>query len=284
MSKYAYVNGAIVPESEATVSVFDRGFLFADGVYEVTSVVNGKLVDNATHLERLNRSMSELSMQPSLTDTEIEQAQCALIEKNGLTEGTIYLQITRGVADRQFHFPKAAQATTVMFVQEKNLLEDKSADDGIHVITIPEIRWKRRDIKSVALLAQALGKQQAVEAGATEAFMVEDGYVTEGTSSNAYIVDESGTVISRQANTEILNGVTRRAVLALIGESEINFEQRAFTPEECQQAAEVFLTSASTFVQPVVNVNGHVIGDGRPGPVSKRLRQLYVKFAIEATQ
>ncbi len=279
MTRYAYVNGAIVPESDATVSVFDRGFLFADGVYEVTSVLNGKMVDNATHLQRLARSLGELSMRAPLTDSQIEQAQNELIAKNGLSEGIIYLQITRGAAAREFQFPESAQPTIVMFVQQKNLVDNPAASNGVRVITIPEIRWKRRDIKSVALLAQALGKQQAVEANAVEAFMVEDGYITEGTSSNAYMVDHAGTVISRQANTEILNGVTRRAVLALIDESDINFEQRAFTPDEAYGAAEIFLTSASTFVQPVVELDGHIIGDGKPGPVSKRLRELYIEFA-----
>jgi len=284
MTKYAYVNGDIVPESDATVSIFDRGFLFADGVYEVTSVINGKLVDNATHLERLNRSLRELSMTASLSNEQIEQAQQALIEKNGLVEGIIYLQITRGPAPREFQFPKSSEATTVMFVQQKNLLENDNAKNGVKAITIPEIRWKRRDIKSVALLAQALGKQQAYEANAQEAFMVEDGFITEGTSSNAFIIDKSGKVISRQANTDILNGVTRRALMALMEESDIQFEQRAFTPDECYQAQEVFLTSASTFVQAVVDVDGHQINDGRPGPVSIRLRELYLDFAKGANQ
>jgi len=185
-------------------------------------------------------------------------------------EGIIYLQITRGAAPREFQFPQSSQATTVMFVQQKNLLHNENAETGIKVITIPEIRWKRRDIKSVALLAQALGKQQAVEASAQEAFMVEDGFITE---------DKDGKVISRQANTDILNGVTRRALMALMEESDIQFEQRAFTPDECYQAEEVFLTSASTFVQAVVEVDGHRIGNGKPGPVSRRLRELYVDFA-----
>jgi len=208
-------------------------------------------------------------MTASLSNEEIEKAQQALIEKNGLIEGIIYLQITRGAAPREFQFPQSSQATTVMFVQQKNLLKNENAETGIKAITIPEIRWKRRDIKSVALLAQ----------GAQEAFMVEDGFITEGTSSNAFIIDKDGKVISRQANTDILNGVTRRALMALMEESDIQFEQRAFTPDECYQAEEVFLTSASTFVQAVVEVDGHRIGNGKPGPVSRRLRELYVDFA-----
>ena len=280
MTNHAYVNGNIVPESEATVSIFDRGFLFADGVYEVSSIVNGKLIDNAMHLERLKRSLNELSMASPLSTADIEQAQLALVEKNDVQEGLIYLQITRGAAPRQFQFPSESKSTLVMFTQKMNLIDNPVATTGISVVTIPEIRWKRRDIKSVALLAQVIGKQQAVDANAGEAFMIEDGFITEGTSSTAFIVDENDCVISRQADSNVLNGVTRRAVLKLMDETGNRFDKRAFSKEECYQAKEVFLTSASTFVMPVIRVDDQQIGDGTPGPVAKRLRQLYIDFAM----
>lgn len=282
-TQYAYVNGEIVPENDAKISIYDRGFLFADGVYEVSSILEGKLLDNDMHLKRLQRSLEELELTSPVTMEALTVAQKALVEKNAVDQGMLYLQITRGGnAPRQFHFPSNATPSLVMFTQHKNLLDAPEAVDGITAITIPEIRWKRRDIKSVALLAQALGKQQAVVAGADEALMVENGNITEGTSSTAFIVVDGNKVISRRANTEVLNGITRQAVLKLIEETDIEFIERRFTPEEAYGADELFITSASTFVHPVVKLDDRTIGNGKPGPVAARLRELYIDSALSS--
>jgi len=279
-TQYAYVNGEIVAEGDAKISIYDRGFLFADGVYEVSSILGGNLVDNDMHLKRLQRSLDELELTSPVTMDELTEAQHALVKKNEVDQGMLYLQITRGgTAPRQFHFPKNATPSLVMFTQHKNLIDSPEFTNGIKAITIPEIRWKRRDIKSVALLAQALGKQQAVAAGADEALMVENGHITEGTSSTAFIVVDGNKVISRRANTEILNGITRQAVLRLIEETDIEFIERRFTPEEAYAADELFITSASTFVHPVIKLDDRTINDGKPGPIAGRLRELYLDFA-----
>ncbi len=277
MSRIVYVNGSFVPESEAKISVFDRGFLFADGVYEVTSVLNGKMIDNAGHLVRLHRSMDELEMQPPASDEEIEAAQLALIEGNNLQEGLLYLQVTRGVADRDFIYPEQTPSSLVMFTQEKSLLDSPVAKRGMRVISIPDIRWKRRDIKTVGLLAPSMGKTLAKKAGDDDAWMVEDGYITEGTSNNAYIITQDNTIVTRNIGNEILNGITRRAILQLAEQEGLAIEERLFTLEEAYAAKEAFITSASTFVWPVIEIDGHVIADGKPGHYSQKLRALYIE-------
>ena len=280
MSRIVYVNGEYLPEEEAKISVFDRGFLFADGVYEVSTVIRGKLVENEGHLKRLGRSLAELKMAPPCSDAEIEAVQKEVVARNQLDEGMIYLQVTRGAADRDFAFPEDAKSSLVMFTQEKPVLESKSAEKGISVVTLPDIRWKRRDIKTVGLLAQSLAKQQALEAGANDAWMVEDGYVTEGSSNNAFIVTADGKLVTRDLSNEILHGITRKAVLALAERDGIEIEERAFTPEEAYEAAEAFSTSASSFVMPVVRIDDRIMSNGAPGPVSKRLRELYIEMAL----
>lgn len=278
-AELAYVNGEFCTASEASISIFDRGFLFADGVYEVSAVVGGRLVDNDRHLARLARSLAELDLDVPWSMADIGNVQRTLIAHNNLQEGTIYLQITRGAAVRDFAYPKDSTPTLVMFTRAMRIIDNPSAASGIDVITIEEIRWKRRDIKSVALLAQAMGKQQAMLAGAQEAWMVEDGYVTEGTSSNAYIVDDAGCIITRPATQAILRGITREAVLALVEEQNLTLEERPFSPHEAYAAKEAFITSASSFVLPVVKLDGRPIGDGRPGPITRRLREIYIDFA-----
>ncbi len=280
MSRTVYVNGAYLPEEDAKVSVFDRGFLFADGVYEVSTVLEGRLIDNDAHLVRLQRSLNELQMNSPVSMDEIVGIQNELIKRNDLKEGGLYLQVTRGAADRDFAFPKDATPTLVMFTQEKNLLNSPAAEKGISVISVEDIRWGRRDIKTVGLLAPALAKQAAVVAGVDDAWLYEDGYVTEGSSNNAYIITKAGTIVTRNLGNEILHGITRRAVLALANEADMEVEERAFTLDEAHDAAEAFVTSATTFVTPVVSLDGKAIGDGKPGPLAKRLRQFYIKQAL----
>jgi D-alanine transaminase len=279
MSRTVYVNGSYVPGAEAKVSIFDRAFLFGDGVYEVTAVLASRPVDMEAHLARLDRSLDEMNIAPPLSHAELRVLHQELIAKNGLDEGIVYLEITRGVADRDFAYPEAARPTVVGFTQDRPLIDNPYAVSGVKVITIPDIRWKRRDIKSTALLAQAMGKQQAKLAGAYEAWMVEDGTVTEGTSSTAFIVDAGGTVRTQPLGHHILPGVTRRAVLRLAGIEGVTVAERPFTVAEARAAREAFLTAASAFVLPVVEIDGAKIGDGKPGPIAKLFRQLYVEEA-----
>jgi len=281
MSRLFYVNGEFVAEEDAKISVLDRGFLFADAVYEVSTVLHGRLVDNAAHLKRLSRSLSELAMAPPCADADIIAAQQKLISLNNLEEGLLYLQVSRGVADRDFAYPSHTQSSLVMFTQQKQLLDSPSAKTGIHIISLPDQRWKRRDIKTVGLLAPSMAKQAAVAAGVQDAWMVEDGYVTEGTSNNAYIVTDDNVIRTRQLGNEILSGITRAAVLQFASRADYKVEEAPFTIAQAQAAREAFITSASTFVMPVVNIDGVAIGDGNPGPVSRQLREIYIETATQ---
>ncbi len=276
MSRIVHVNGEYLPEAEARVSVFDRGFLFADGVYEVTSVIDGKLVDFDGHAARLERSLGELEMDSPVTRAELLDIHRELVRRNDLTEGMIYLQITRGAADRDFAFPKDATPTIVLFTQAVPLIDRPSAQTGIKVISIPDLRWGRRDIKTVQLLYPSMGKMAAKKAGADDAWMVEEDHVTEGTSNNAWIVS-GGRIITRHLGNEILHGITRAAVLRMAREAQMTVEERAFTLAEAKAADEAFVTSASTFVTPVVEIDGAPVGEGTPGPVARRLREIYIE-------
>ena len=278
MTRIAYVNGSYIAEADAKISIFDRGFLFADGVYEVTPIVNGKLVDYDAHMERLERSLGELRMAWPCSRDEMRAMHLELIQRNDLHEGIIYMQVTRGIADRMFNFPKDITSSLVAFPQVMKLVDNPNARIGVKIITTPDIRWLRRDIKSVMLLAPVLGKQEAYEKGAAEAWMVEDGMVTEGTSSNAYIV-KGNTIITRPLSNRILAGCTRRALFRLSKEHGVKIEERLFTPEEAYEADEAFLTSASQFVMPITEIDGHRIGGGQPGPVVRKLRELFLEEA-----
>ncbi|TLP44894.1 D-amino-acid transaminase [Cohaesibacter sp. CAU 1516] len=282
MSRIVYVNGEFLPEEDAKISVFDRGFLFADGVYEVSTIIDGKLVDNGAHLARLERSMKELEMDQPCTMEKLEAAQHELLRRNDVKEGGLYLQVTRGAADRDFAFPKEAKSSLVMFTQAKAVIDNPAAKTGISVVTMPDIRWQRRDIKAIGLLPASMAKQAALKAGADDAWMIEDGYVTEGSSNNAHIVTKDGVLVTRALSNKILHGITRKAVLALAEETGITVEERSFTPEEVGEASEAFITSASMFVMPVTKFDGEPVGDGQPGPVSTRLRALYVAFARDS--
>jgi D-alanine transaminase len=279
MSRIVYVNGEYLSEEDAKISVFDRGFLFADGVYEVSSVIDGALIDNKAHLARLQRSLDELSMPSPNTPGEIEAIQMEMVKRNNLTEGLLYLQVSRGVADRDFNFPTEAKPSLVMFTQVKKITENPAAERGITVVSVPDLRWGRRDIKTVQLLYPSIAKEEARAAGADDAWLVEDGFVTEGTSNNAWIVLEDGTIVTRQLSHDILHGITRRAVMRLAAERQIKVEERPFTIEEAQGAKEAFVTSASAFVMPVVEIDGVKIADGKPGDLSKRLRGIYLDEA-----
>ncbi|MBA3324393.1 MAG: D-amino-acid transaminase [Rhodobacteraceae bacterium] len=279
MYRTVYVNGEYLPEAEARISVFDRGFLFADGVYEVTSVLEGKLVDFPAHLARLHRSLGELEMPAPAADAALEAIHRELLARNAVDEGMIYLQVTRGAADRDFAYPAEPSPSLVAFTQARPLADTAAARDGIRVIAVPDIRWARRDIKTVQLLAPSMCKMLAKKAGADDAWMVEDGFVTEGTSNNAYIVTRAGVIVTRDLSDAILHGITRAAVLDLAREAQLKVEERPFTLAEAQDAAEAFITAASAFVTPVVEIDGVPIGGGRPGPVARRLRELYLAEA-----
>lgn len=278
MGRTVYVNGDYLPEGEGKISIFDRGFLFADGVYEVTAVIDGKLVDYGPHMERLERSLAELRMGWPCSKDELKAMHLEMVKRNALKEGIIYMQVTRGGADRDFKFPKDAKPSLVAFTQTMSLVDNPNARTGVKVVTLPDIRWARRDIKSVMLLAPVLGKQEAYEKGAHEGWMVEDGKVTEGTSSNAYIVKD-GRVITRGLSNAILAGCTRRALFRLAKDHGVEIEERAFTPDEAYAADEAFLTSASQFVMPIVEIDGHRVGGGQPGPVTRKLRELFLAEA-----
>ncbi|MBO6519516.1 MAG: D-amino-acid transaminase [Rhodospirillales bacterium] len=279
MSRIVYVNGEYLPEEDAKISVFDRGFLFADGVYEVSAVIGGKLVDNDAHLTRLARSMSELKMTPPASGEEITEIMQEMVKRNGIDEGLVYLQVTRGAADRDFAMPTDATPSLVMFTQKKSLTQNPTADKGISVITVPDIRWQRRDIKTVALLPASMAKQAALDAGAGDAWFVEDGFVNEGSSNNAFIVTEDGKIITRHLGNEILHGITRKAVMELAKRENLEIEERPFTPDEAYDAREAFSTSASAFVMPVIKIDDHTLGNGVPGPVTDKLRKLYIEMA-----
>jgi D-alanine transaminase len=284
MSRIVYVNGDYVPEAEAKVSVFDRGFLMADGVYEVTSVLDGRIVDFAGHAARLRRSLAEMDMASPVTDEALLAIHKELVARNGVEEGMVYLQITRGAPpERDFAFPDASvPATVVLFTQSKPGLADSPlAKTGMKVISIPDIRWGRRDIKTVQLLYPSMGKMMAKKAGADDAWMVEDGVVTEGTSNNAYIIKD-GAIVTRQLGHEILAGITRAAVLRFAHEAQLRVEEREFTIDEAKGADEAFITSATTFVMPVVEIDGVKLSGGTPGPVARRLREIYIEESRKA--
>ena len=281
MEPIAYVNGAFVPISEAKVSVLDRGFLFADGIYEVAAVLDGKLIDNASHLARLERSVGEIALPLPERLDRIQEIQKELVKRNNLVNGMVYLEVTRGAdSGRDFAFPKAdIKPTLIMFTSVKDIVNAPSAKTGIGVITVPDLRWTRRDIKSVALLAQVLAKQAAAEANAGEAWMIEDGKVTEGGSSSCFILTQDDVIVTRQNGSAILPGCTRKAVVKLAEERQLRVEERAFSVEEALAAKEAFITSATVFVQAVVSIDGKKVGNGKPGPMTDRLREIYVDFA-----
>lgn len=283
MDRIVYLNGDYLPEKEAKISVFDRGFLFADGVYEVVSVLEGKLVDFDGHTARLNRSLNELDMQSPCSDDELLAIHRELIARTNLEEGMIYLQVTRGVEfNRSFDYPAPdVEPTLMMFPQVKALVDSPYAKKGMSIISQPDIRWKRRDIKTIQLLAPSMAKMAGKPNGADDTWMIEDGFVTEGTSNNAYIIKDQK-IITRPVSNDILKGITRTAVLRFAQERDMKVDERTFTIDEAKEADEAFLTSATTFVMPVVSIDGHQLGDGTPGEMTKRLREIYIEESRKA--
>jgi len=282
MSRIAYVDGSYRPHREAAVHIEDRGYQFADGVYEVVAVRNGQLIDEALHLARLRRSLAELRIDDALADGPLKVVFREVIRRNGVVNGIVYLQISRGVAPRDHAFPKTARPVVVVTSRRSRAPDPKLGEKGISVITIPDIRWQRCDIKSIALVANVLGKQRAREAGAYEAWQVDEvGRVTEGTSTNAWIVTGDNEVITRAADSAILNGVTRLALIEIIRRAGYGFAERPFTVAEAKYSREAFLTSTTADLLPVVSIDGKPVADGTPGPLSQILRAAYLAHAAE---
>jgi D-alanine transaminase len=284
MGRIAYVNGRYVAHGEAAVHIEDRGFQFADGVYEYFAIFGGRLADAAGHLERLWRSLSEIRIRPPMSEAALLIVMRETVRRNRVRDGAAYVQITRGTAPRDHAFPHPSTPPSVV-VTAKSVdfaAEQAKADAGVAVITRPDNRWGRCDIKTVGLLPNALAKQAAREAGAYEAWLVDDlGFVTEGASTNAWIIDEDGALRTRDTNANILRGITRKTLIDLAAEAGVTISQRPFTVEEAKAAKEAFITAASTLVLPVTKIDGHQVGDGRPGPVGLKLRALYEQNARE---
>jgi D-alanine transaminase len=285
MTRTVYLNGEYLPEAEAKVSIFDRAFLMADGVYEVTSVLDGKLIDFPGHAKRLQRSLDELELRAPVTMEELLEIHRELVARNDVVDGLVYLQITRGApGDRDFVFPdpETTPSTIVLFTQNKpGLADSPAAKKGMKIISIEDQRWGRRDIKTVQLLYPSMGKMMAKKAGADDAWMVMDGYVTEGTSNNAYFI-KGNKIVTRALSNDILHGITRAAVLRFAAEAQMEVEERNFTIDEAKEADEAFITSASAFVMPVVEIDGVALGDGAPGPRAQRLREIYIDESRKA--
>lgn len=282
MDRLAWLDGAFLPLAEAKVSALDRGFLFAEGVYEYTAILDGRLVDSAAHLARFERCTAELGLPLPIPMAEIEAVQRDLVASNRVDQGGLYFQLTGGPAERDFLAP-VTKPTLFMFAQAADLLGKPTAVTGIAVRTMPDPRWARRDIKTIMLLGQVLAKRAAAAVGAHEAWLVDDdGFVTEGASSSALIVAADGTLVTRPDSHAILPGCTRNAVQAIATRDGVRVDQRPFTVTEALAAREAILTSASNFVLPVVTIDGAPIGDGNPGPIALRLRELYIEAARAA--
>ena len=276
MSRFAYVNGAYRPLSDAAVHIEDRGYQFGDGVYEVVLVRGGKLYDFEGHMQRLGRSLSEIEIAPPVSDAVLKMIIKRLIRLNGLRNGILYLQITRGVARRDHKFPKDVNASLVLTTKH---LQVATETNGKSAITVPDQRWSRRDIKTIQLLPNCLAKQAASEQGAFEAIMVmPDGTITEGSSSNLWMVSDKNTVITRPANADILNGITRLALARIGADRQIKIEERAFTVDEALSAKELFVSSATSAAMPIIELDGHKIGNGQPGDITMALRAAYLNM------
>ncbi|HEY9270630.1 D-amino acid aminotransferase [Achromobacter sp.] len=282
MSSIFHINGNLVPAEQAVIPALDRGFLFGDGVYEVIAVIDGLLLEFERHAARLARSLAEVGIRNPLPRDALLERCRELVRRNGLREGSVYVQVTRGAdSKRDFAFPAEVEPTVMMYVSEKSLRVNPLAESGVRVASVPDMRWQRRDIKSVSLIAQVLAKQAAQASGAFEALMVDpDGVVTEGASSSALLVDAQGRIVVRPLSREILPGCTRAAVLALAAKRGTTVEECKFTLDECRQATELVLTSALHFVLPVIELDGQPVGTGRPGPVCRELRQLYMEYVL----
>ncbi len=279
MPRFAYVNGRYLPHAQAAVHIEDRGYQFADGVYEVVPVYQGTLIDEGLHLDRLERSLRELRIGMPVARATLELISRELMRRNDLTQGMLYLQVTRGVAPRDHKFPAKTAPALVMTTRQTKPHGEALLSQGIKVIAVPDIRWQRCDIKSTSLLPNVLAKQQAVEAGAYEAWQIDgEGRITEGSSTNAWIVSAEGKVVTRDAGHAILSGITRLSLLKLIREAGFELEERAFTLEEAKAAREAFLTSSTSFVLPIVAIDETPVGNGHPGILCGKLRARYFDY------
>lgn len=275
MTRIAFVNGAFLPEADATVSIFDRGFLFADGVYEVIALVDGRFVDDGPHLDRLDRSLREIQLVSPMPRAELHAMLVDLAARNAVTEGLVYLQVTRGPAERDFAFPAIQKPTIVAYARALAVIEHPRALAGATAVMVPDQRWARRDIKSIALLPQVLAKQAARAADAFEALMVEDGQLTEGGAATLFMVKD-GALVTHALNTDVLPGITRERTFALAAKRGITVIERSITTGELLGAEELFVTAATAFIMPIVTVDGVAIGDGAPGPITMQLRAEYI--------
>ncbi|MEM7563238.1 MAG: D-amino-acid transaminase [Pseudomonadota bacterium] len=281
MSRTVYINGQYCAEQDATVSIFDRGLLFADAIYEVAGVIDGRLLDFEAHMQRLDRSLDEMRMPAPLSHDEILAIMREMVRLNDVTEGLVYLQITRGSdGDREFLAKEGIKPTVFMFTQQKVASERDDYQNGISMVSAPDIRWARRDIKTVGLMGSVMSKWVAQAANAGEVLMLKDGYVTEGGCTSFYII-KSGKLITRPLSNDILPGCTRKALLSLVAESDIELDERLFTLEETYTADEAFITGASTYVCPVIRIDGRSMGDEKPGPVTRRLQEIYYAHALK---
>lgn len=283
MPRIAYVNGQYVPHAQACIHIEDRGYQFADGIYEVCMVVDGRYWDMEGHLARLDRSLKELKMTAPMDRAALKTVMKEVVRRNRVKNALVYMQVTRGVAPRNHSFPPEGTPPSLVVTVRRHSIGagDARAAKGVAVITQPDIRWGRVDIKTVGLLPNALAKQAATEAGAYEAMLVRDGYVTECSSSNAWIVDANGALITHPKGNSILGGITRLSAIACAEELQMKVIERPFTVEEAKAAREVFVTSATSFVTPVTSLDGVRIGDGKPGPVALRLREAYKERAAK---
>ncbi|RVU39368.1 D-amino-acid transaminase [Hwanghaeella grinnelliae] len=281
MPRYCYVNGRFLPHRDGAVHIEDRGYQFADGVYEVVTIANGTMVDEDPHLDRLERSLKELRMRMPMARGAMKLKVRELVRRNGLKDGLVYMQVTRGVAPRNHAFPSdKVPPAIVMTTKKMDFAKMKKFTDGVTVVSAPDIRWGRCDIKTVSLLPNCLAKQAATEAGAYEAWLVDEkGNVTEGSSSNAWIITKDGVLVTKPATNEILNGITRQTILDLAKQDGVPFEEREFTLEEAYEAKEAFVSSATSFVTPVVKIDDHVIGNGHPGSLCEKLLGTYQDYA-----
>jgi D-alanine transaminase len=279
LARFAYVNGRYVAHDEGVVGIEDRGFQFADGIYEVASIIGGAMVDGPGHLDRMERSLAALDIAPPVSRRVLELIMRELIARNGVVDGFLYLQITRGVAPRDHKYPVGIRPTLVLSTKRVDFLNQARLTDGVKVITIPDIRWARCDIKTISLLPNCMGKTQAAAAGAYEALQVDAaGDITEGTSSNAWIVTQDNRLLTRGLSSGILRGVTRDRLIAIAAEEGIAVEEQAFSVAAAKAAREAFVTSATSFLTPVIQIDDTIIGDGAPGPLSRRLAGWYIDY------
>ena len=277
MNKQVYVNGKYFDKNDAVVSVFDRGFLFADSVYEVTAVINGFLVDWKAHFSRLKNSLKEINLNFNIQEKEIFSIQKNLIEKNKIKEGLVYIQVTRGIGERDFNFSETQfKPTIVIFTQEKKILNTDRAKEGIKIVTLEEKRWKRRDIKTTQLLASSMAKSEASKIGKDDCWFIENGFITEGSSSNAFIINDNNEVITRELSHNLLGGITRSSLLHFCKKNNMKFRESKFTESEAKNANEAFITSATNFVVPIIEIDGDKVGKGVVGSHVKKFQKLYL--------